>query len=126
MVVRSGNRAGKTRLGCLLTVAVLAAALYVGYGAAEVYWRYYRLQDFVQGQAEFAPALTDDVILRRLVGYCDTLGVGLGNQDWVIRRSYQPREISISAHYQDSVVIAFPGLRKVFKVDFRPNAKAPL
>jgi hypothetical protein len=126
MVDRHGNRAGKTHLGCLLTLAVLAVAIYFGIGVAEVYWRFYRIQDFVKGQVEFAPVLTDDVILRRLVGFSDTLGVPLGNRDWDIRRSWSPKEITISAHYEDSVVIALPGVRKVFKVDFRPYAKAPL
>jgi hypothetical protein len=126
MVDRSGTRAGKAHVGCLLTLAVLAIAIYFGVGVAEVYWRYYRLQDFVKSQVEFAPVLTDDVILRRLVGFSDTLGVGLGDHDWNIRRSWSPREITISARYADSIVIAGPGFRRVFRVEFRPYAKAPL
>ena len=126
MVDRNGNRAGKAHLGCLFTLAVLATAIYIGIGAAEVYWRFYRLQDFVKGQAEFAPALTDDIILRRLVGFSDTLGVSLGPRSWQIRRTSRPREISISAQYRDSIVIALPGFRKVFFVEFKPSARAAL
>ncbi len=126
MVGRGGNRSGKTHLGCLFTLAVLAAALYVGFNAGEVYFRSYRLQDFVNGQAELAPVLTDDVILRRLVGFSDTLGVNLGTRDWKIKRTSQPREITIEAQYRDSIVIAVGGLRKVWYLDFKPSAKAPI
>jgi hypothetical protein len=126
VVRRTGNRAGKTRLGCLFTLVVLAAVLYVGFNAGEVYFRYYRLQDFVNGQAGLAAVLTDDVILTRLVGYSDTLGVGLGPRDWHVVRSWSPREIRIDAEYRDSIVIELARWRKVFYVDFKPSAKAPL
>ena len=126
MVARAGNRAGKVKLGCLLALAVLAALLIVGFDAGSIYFRYYRLQDFVKGQAELAPALTDQVILQRLVAYSDTLGVGLGVRDWKIRRVYTPqRQITIGAQYRDSVVIALPGIRKVFYAEFKPSATAP-
>lgn len=126
MVTVTGVRAGKARLGCLFTLVVLAAALYVGFNAGEVYFRYYRLQDFVNGQAALAPVLTDDVILSRLVGFSDTLGVDLGTRDWHVSRGWSPREIRIEAEYRDSIVIELAHLRKVFYVDFKPSAKAPL
>jgi hypothetical protein len=126
MVASGGNRPGKTRLGCLFTLAVLAAALYVGVSVGEVYFRYYRLQDFVNGQAELAPVLTDDVILARLVGFSDSLGVNLGARDWKIRRTSSPRQIAIETAYRDSIVLAVARWRKVFYVEFKPSAKAPI
>jgi hypothetical protein len=126
VVSLSGVRAGKARLGCLIMLAVLAAALYEGFNAGEVYFRYYRLQDFVNGQAGLADVLTDDVILDRLVGFSDTLGVNLGPRDWHVERSWSPREIHIDAEYRDSIVIELARWRKVFYVDFKPSAKAPL
>jgi len=126
MVVRGGNRAGKARLGCLLVLLVLAVAFYEGIGAFEVYFRYYRLQDTVNGQAALADVITDDVILGRLVAYSDSLGLSLGPRAWRIQRTYTPRQITIDAEYRDSVVIALPRFRKVFYVVFKPSAKAPL
>ncbi len=126
MVDRGGNRAGKARLGCLLVLLVLAVAVYEGIGAFEVYFRYYRLQDTVNGQAALAQVLPDEVIRMRLVAYSDTLGLSLGPGSWRIQRTYTPRQITIDAEYRDSVVIALPGIRKVFPVVFKPSAKAPL
>ncbi len=126
MVAAAGVRPGKVRLGCLLVLLVLAVVIYEGVGAFEVYFRYYRLQDTVNGQAQLAQVLTDDVILNHLVSYSDTLGLELGPRAWRIQRTWQPRQITIDAEYRDSVVIALPGIRKVFPVVFRPSAKAPL
>ncbi len=126
MVGRGGNRPGKARLGCLLMLAVLAVVLWQGFGAFQVYFRYYRLQDTVNGSVELAPALTDDVILDRLVAYSDTLGLPLGRQAWRIRRTQSPRQITIDAAYQDSIVIQLPFFRKVIPVEFKPSAKAAL
>jgi len=126
MVARLGNKPGKMRLGCLLSIFVLVAGIYVGIDVLEVYWRYYRLQDYVKEQAGFAPIISNDVIRRRLVAYSDTLGVPVAARAWDIRRSASPREITVSAQYQDSVVVKVLGLRKVWYVDFRPNARAHL
>lgn len=126
MVDRVGNQSGKTHLGCLFVLFLVVAAVWVGIDAGEVYLRYYRLKDFVQSQAEIAPALTDSVILQRLVAYSDTLGPSIGPKRWEIRRSESPREITIHAQYQDSVVIQVLGLRKVFPVHFDLAGKAAL
>ncbi len=126
MVARRGNRPGKTHFGCLLTLLVLAGAAYFGYGYAEMYWRYYRIQDFVKTQVEFAPEIPDDVILRRLVSFSDTLGLNIGNRAWKVRRLNQPRQITIWTQYQDSVVISLFSWRKVLKESFRPFAQAAL
>lgn len=126
MVTHLRNQPGKARLGCLFTILLLAAAAYVGKSVGEVYWRYYRLRDYVNEQADFAPVLTDEVIRRRLVGLCDTLGINLGSSDWKIRRTGLPKEITIEAQYQDSIVVEVAGTRKVWKVLFKPSAHAPL
>jgi hypothetical protein len=126
MVTPLRNRPGKSHWGCLVTIILLVAAGFAGKNVGEVYWRYYRIRDYVREQADFAPALTDDVIRRRLVGFSDTLGLELGPGDWQIRRSWSPKEITISAQYQDSIVIALLGLRKVWKVQFQPSARSSL
>jgi len=126
MVARLGNQPGKTHFGCLFTLVVVAAAVWVGIDAGEVYLRYYRLQDFVKSQAQFAPVLSDSVIRRRLVAYSDTLGPSIGPKDWEIHRSALPREITIRAQYDDSVVLQVLSVRKVFNIHFVLAGRADL
>jgi hypothetical protein len=126
MVTHLRSRSGKSHLGCLFTILVLGVAAFVGKNVGEVYWRYYRIGDYVKEQADFAPALTDDVIRRRLVEFSDTLGLDLGPRDWRIRRTWSPKEITIEAQYEDSIVIQALGMRKVWKKKFQPSAHAPL
>jgi len=126
MVTHQRNRPGKSHLGCLLTILVLGAAAYIGKNVGEVYWRFYQIRDYVNEQTDFAPALSDDVIRRRLVAFSDTLGLDLGPRDWQVRRTWSPREITIEAQYEDSIVIEALGMRKVWKKQFRLRARAPL
>lgn len=126
MVAGIGNQPGKTHLGCLFSLFLVACAIWIGIDAGEVYLRYYRLQDFVKGQADVAPVLTDDMIRQNLVAYSDTLGPSIGPNRWDIRRTTSPRQITIKAQYDDSVVIQVLSLRKVFKVHFDLAGKADL
>ena len=126
MVAHARNRSGKTHVGCLFSLFIVAAGIYVGVDVAEVYWRAYRLQDLVKDQVTFAPILTDDVILRRLVARSDELGVPLGQRDWIVRRTWSPKEITISAQYRDTIRIEFLGLRKAFVVEFKPSGRGSL
>lgn len=126
MVARMRNRPGKARLGCLFSLFIVVAGVWVGINVVEVYWRYYRLQSYVKEQAGFAPVVEDQVIRRRLVAFSDTLGVPLGSRDWQIRRGGNPPQIVISAQYQDTIVIELLGVRKVFPVAFRPGSRAGL
>ena len=126
MVAYARNRSGKSRFGCLFSLLIVAVGIYVGVQVAEVYFRYYRLQDYVKEQVDFASVVTDDVILRRLIAYSDSLGVPLGQRDWIVRRTWSPKEITISARYQDSIRINILGLHKVFVVEFKPNGRRSL
>jgi hypothetical protein len=126
MVAPPRSEAGKGKLGCLLVLAVLVGIAYVGKGVGAVYLRAYRMQDEVKTQASFAPALTDKVILERLVAVADTLGLPLGPEAWYIKRTYGPKEITIRAAYDDSVVVSLLSWRRVFRFHFTPSAKADL
>ncbi len=121
-----GREAGKTRLGCLLTLLVVVAVVYYGFQYFEVRYRFYQMQDEVRNDATFAPTLSDDVIRRRLVARADTLGIPITARQWTIRRTREPREIFIYGAYDDSVVIELPGITKVFRFRFEPQARAPL
>ncbi len=116
------SEAGKIKLGCLFTLVLLVAGVYYGIDFAHVRLRYYQISDYVKTQADFAPALDDATIRRRLIAKADSLGLPLGDRDWSIKRTFSPRQIAIKATYQDSVVIEFPGLRKVFYFTFTPQA----
>lgn len=126
MVTRWGSEAGKSRAGCLLMLLVLAVGAYFGVHYLEVWFRYYRIQDEVKTEAQYAATISDDVIRRRLVAGADTLGLPLGPNEWDIRRSVDPREIMIHAEYVDSVVLEIPGFRKVFYFHFTPGTRVPL
>jgi hypothetical protein len=127
MVAAPRSEAGKIKLGCLFVVGLLVLLVYVGKDVGAVYWRAYQIQDEVKSQASFAPALTDKTILERLVAQADTLGVPLGPGDWYIKRTTRPpKEIVISAAYDDSVVFSFLQWRKVVRFHFTPHAKADL
>ena len=129
MVARTGNRAGKTHVGCLFTLLLLAGGVYVSAGFAEMFLRAFRLQDLVRTQARYAESTADDVIRGRLVAFSDSLGLSLGSREWTIKRQRMQDEtelhqFTISAQYEDSVVIALPGFRHVFKHAFTPSASA--
>lgn len=126
MVRARRGEAGKARLGCLFSLFILVSGFYYGIRFFEVYLRYYRIQDEVKTQANFAPSLGDDVIRRRLVTWSDSLNLPLGPRDWEIRRSRQPAEIQIRAEYDDSVVIELAGFTKVFRFHFAPHARVGL
>ena len=118
----SGSESGKVKLGCLFTLLCIAAAFYFGIDFLHVRFRFYQIQDAVQTQANFAPALDDITIRNRLVARSDSLGIPLGPRDWTIKRTYSPRQIDIHATYYDSVVIEFPGFRKVWYFTMNPHA----
>jgi len=126
MVRRFGNQPGKVGLGCLFSIFLLVAGIWVGINVFEVYWRYYRLQDFVKEQAGFATLVDDGVIRRRLVAKADSLGVPLTSRDWDIRRGTNPPQIVIQAQYMDTVVIELLGFRKVWARQFSPGVRSGL
>jgi len=127
MVAPPPKEAGKGKLGCLIVVILLVGIVYVGKNVGAVYWRYYQMQDEVKSQAAFAPGLTDKTILERLVAQADTLGLPLGPDAWYIKRTTRaPKEIEISAAYDDSVVFQAFKWRRVLRFHFHPHARADL
>jgi hypothetical protein len=67
------RRTGGTRLGCLLTMAVLGAAVYYGASVVQMYFRYYQYQDAFKQEARFAGHHTDGEIKRHLQDLADSL-----------------------------------------------------
>lgn len=117
MVTRSRGRRGGSNFGCLISLLVLAAALYYGLNIGELYWRYYQLLDEMKSQARLAPSLTDATIRRRLILQVEELGLPSDAQKFSIRRSGRTRLITIETEYSESVDLLF------FKHTFRFTPK---
>ena len=126
MVTRGRDaEAGKARGGCLLSLLAFAFGLYVGVQYFAVRLRWYRIQDAVHEQADFAPALDDATIKSRLMQVSDDLHLPYTLRDWTVRRGRDQRNtrtITISAPpYQDSVVVKLPGFRKLWTFTSQPG-----
>jgi hypothetical protein len=118
MVSRRRGRRGATALGCLLALAVLAAAGFYGVHVGGVYLRYYELLDDMGQQARFAAENSDEVIETRLLAQADSL---LGQApDFRITRGRG--QVSIQTQYSETVDL--PLFRHTFVL--RPRAEAPL
>jgi len=120
------GEAGKVKLGCLVILILLVAAIAVGKDFGAVYLRYYQMQDEVKSQGAFAPVLSDKAIRDRLVARADTLGIPLGPADWYIRRTTNPSQLVIRGAYDDSVVVHLFGYRRAFIMHFVPTITVPL
>ena len=117
MVTRSGVRAGRSSLGCLVTLLIVVALGYFGVNIGEVYLRYYRFRDSMQQAAAFASRLTDDDIRSRLRLAADSLGLPETAQKVQIRR--REHSILITNEYYEHV--EFPGY--VREIHFQPRAE---
>jgi hypothetical protein len=68
-----GARLAGTRLGCLLSMALVGAGIYYGTSIAQMYMRYYQYQDAFKQEARFAGHHTDGEIRRHLKDLADSL-----------------------------------------------------
>ncbi len=118
---RPGRR-GASSLGCLFTLLVFVAALYYGVNIGEVFFRYYRLIDEMQTQAQLASALDDGTIRRRIQATVQDIGLPTEAQQVRVTRRAAPREIVIETAYSESVDL--PLFHHTFT--FHPKATQPL
>ena len=119
---RSLGRRGASSTGCLFSLLIFVAVLYYGVNIGEVYFRYYRLLDEMQTQAQLAAALDDGTIRRRIQATAQD--IGLPDEAQVIRivRRASPRSIEIETEYRDAVHL--PLFSHTFT--FHPKATQPL
>ncbi len=123
MVTRAGrDRRGATSMGCLVSLLVVVAVLYYGVNIGELYFRYYRLLDEMQSQAQLAPSLDDGTIRRRIQAAAQDIGLPPEAQQIKIVRRASPREIVIETLYSETVDL--PLFHHSF--DFHPKATQPL
>ena len=124
MVTGANGRAGKTSLGCLTTLVLFGAALYIGIPVAQVYIRQYQFSEEMRSQARLGPNLTDAVIRRRLIDRADQLALppeAIKNLK-IKRTGGRDRRITIDSEYSETVKRPF--FEHTFIV--RPHADLPL
>jgi hypothetical protein len=113
------NRPGRSALGCLLPLLLVAAAIYFTVQVGEPYLRYFRYQDAMRQQIRFAAMNSNDVINQRLQASADSLGLPEQAHRITLRRDEHRRHLSISADYTE--VVEVPGYVREFR--FRPRAE---
>jgi hypothetical protein len=124
MVTGPEGRAGKTSMGCLTTLLLFGAALYIGIPVAQVYIRQYQFSEEMRSQARLGPSLTDAVIRRRLVDKADELALppeAVKNLK-IKRTGGRDRRITIDSEYSETVTRPF--FEHTFIV--HPHADLPL
>jgi len=116
------SRRGATSTGCLVSLLFLVGALYYGVNIGELFFRYYRLLDEMQTEAQLAPSLDDGTIRRRIQAAAQDIGLPPEAQQIRIVRRASPREIVIETEYSESVDL--PLFNHTF--NFHPKATQPL
>lgn len=111
------QRAGRSSMGCLLTLLILAATVYFGVNAGEVYFRFYQFQDAMKQEVRFAAHNSNAVILRRLRIQADSLG--LPEAAGVVTLQRDGRHIEMESDYYENIEL--PGM--VREVHFNPHAE---
>jgi hypothetical protein len=114
------SRRGRSSLGCLLALLLLAVALYFGVNIGEAYWRFYEFQDAMRQEVRFAKQIPDDRIKLHLAALADSLGLPEEATDITVSRTTS--DISVSAAYSERV--DFPLF--VRQIRFSPRAQGPL
>ncbi len=116
------NRRGRTSLGCIFTLVLLAIVGYYALGAGWTYLHYWQILDEMRLQARLAPTLDDSVIRRRLVTRAGELELPSEANRFVIKRLARPREIVITTRWKGTIALPF----YEWVVTFQPQARALL
>jgi hypothetical protein len=115
------SRRGASRLGCLISLLILAVLAYLAVDFGEAYFRFYQFKDAMGQEARFATTKTDDQITSRLAALADTLQLPPGAELISIQRGQTT--ITISSDYDE--VIKLP-LKKEHVLHFHPSAVSRL
>jgi hypothetical protein len=114
------KRGGRSSLGCLFVLLLVAVALYFGVNIGETYWRFYEFQDAMRQEVRFARQISDDRIKDHLAALADSLGLPEEATDITVNRT--EGVISVSAEYSERV--EFPLFAR--QIHFNPRAQGPL
>lgn len=122
MVARSRNHRGASTLGCLFSIMIFMVVLYYAVDVGRVYWDYYKFQDEMETSARFAQSQSDDQIRKHLRDVARELGLPTEAQRIIIRRTQEPRMISIRSQYVVDIELPFTHKTLVL----RPSVEVPL
>jgi hypothetical protein len=114
------SRRGRSSLGCLVALLIVAAAMYLGVNVGEAYWRFYEYQDAMRQEVRFAKQIPDERIKLHLKAYADSLGLPEGASDVTVDRTNG--EITVSAEYSERVEL--PLFAR--EIRFNPRAQGRL
>lgn len=107
---------GGVRLGCLLTMVVVGAAIYYGTDLGQMWLRYYQFEDAFKQEVRFASQHTDGEIKDHLQALADSLQLPDDAQTIYLKR--KDHHILIWDEYYYHVDLPF------FSRDFYFNPKA--
>lgn len=102
---------GTSRLGCLVSVLLLATIAYFGFNIGEVYLRYFRMKDAMTQELQFANSRDDNTIRTRLEAFADSAGLPDEAGRVVVNR--QGNRVSISSSWSE--LVEFPLFVREFR-----------
>jgi hypothetical protein len=110
------NRPGASKMGCLLSLLIVAAVLYFGVNAFEKYYLYLQYKDAMAQEIRFRSFLPDEKIRDNLRSIADSLG--LPEDAGIVTVKRDRGVMTIESHYEE--LIELPGYKK--EVHFEPKA----
>jgi hypothetical protein len=110
-------RRGRSTLGCLIPLLIVAAVCYFGVNIGEVYFRFYQYQDAMRQEVRFAAHNSDAVIVRRLQQQVDSLGLPEAAGEVTLQRD--GRHIVLESEYYEHIELPL----MVREVHFNPHAE---
>jgi hypothetical protein len=110
------TRRGAGRVGCLVMLLIIAVIGYVGSNVGEAYFNFYRYQDRMKSEADFAVNNTDAAMKMRIAAFADSLGLPDPASKVVVRRG--AHDVFIYANYTVRIQL----LRQVREIHFNPTA----
>lgn len=113
------NRSGRSQVGCLFTMLLVAAVAYFAVNLGEVLWDYYQFVDVMKQEVRFAASRSDAVIKRRVAAFADSIGLPEAAHNVHVKRG--GKIITIWSEYYHN--IEFPGF--VREIRFNPQASGP-
>ena len=116
MMSNTGLRRGAITLGCLVTLLLIAAALYFGIPAAESYKKYLEYKDAMAQEIRFHAKVPDVQIKAHLAVVADSLGLPEDAGKVTVTR--KSGRLTIASEYEQPFQL--PGIVKY--VVLRPSA----
>lgn len=95
------SRRGASSIGCLFSLLIGAAVIYVGVNVGGAYWRYYEYQDDMRQIVAFSPRTTNETMIAKLRASADSLALPDEAREISIHRTES--SIGIEADYYEHI-----------------------